>query len=74
MYVQCKLVNGTSVRVAWIPSSLAIEGMRIWLKETSGVRTSGWIVKEIYSMKSEEDLNRHNSFARNTIYQTNLNL
>lgn len=56
-YTQCKLqLDCGCFEVAWIPSKFAILGKILKIKEDDKTWSNGWVVKEVYSTKTEEEV------------------
>ncbi len=70
-FTQCHLTKstgfGTTSRIVWISSDLAIAGNLIKLKTRDGYER-GWVVVKCYEEISEEQLDRSNRFSRHASF------
>ena len=65
IYRQCEVRRGPAIRLAWIPSTYAVIGRVLRLRDV-GVWTDGWVVTEVYPdteriipPSPQKDIRRH---------------
>jgi len=57
-YTQCQITKGNGYQIAWIPTTFAVIGKIIKIKEIDGW-DDGWKVSNVYGTRSADKVEQH---------------